>query len=245
MIMTKRFLRSSGLIVGAITLAVAVFSCKHDPIMPIDPDPNPNPDPPVSATCDPDSVYFQNKILPLLVSNCTESGCHNAADAADGVVLTSYQSIMSSVEHIKDTNWGENKLVESLLETDLEDRMPQGKPPLSTEQINLIKQWVSQGAVNNACDENAGMCDTINGAKYATFVKPLIQAKCQGCHSGSNPQGGVKLTTFAEIKTEALSGTLYNSVTKSSGWMPKGGAKLDNCAISKLRIWIDGGALEN
>jgi hypothetical protein len=232
-------------IILASLFVMIVFACKHDPLNPVDPPIDPPIDPPTGVVCDPDSVYFQNQVLPILVSNCTEPGCHSAADHQEGVVLDSYQSLLSTVEHVTQNDWGENKLIRSLEETDLEDRMPQNKPPLSTEQINLIKTWVIQGALNNACNESSGGCDTIGGAKYATFIQPLVQTKCKGCHSGNNPQGGIKLTTYAEIQTLALNGKLYGSVTKSTGWMPKGGAKLDDCALIKLKTWIDAGAPEN
>ncbi|MBL7829334.1 MAG: hypothetical protein JNJ57_22045 [Saprospiraceae bacterium] len=218
-----------------------IFSCKHNPFFEVDPDPNP----PGGGACDPDSIYFQNAVLPLLVSNCTESGCHNATDQAEDIVLVSYESVMSTVGHITDTNWGENKLIKSLQETDLEDRMPQGKPAFTSEQINLIKTWISQGAQNNSCDESFGVCDTLNGSQYGTFVVPLVQNKCKGCHSGANPQGGLKLTTYAEIKAVALNGKLYNSLIQASNWMPKGGARLDDCSLAKVRIWVNNGAPEN
>jgi hypothetical protein len=85
--------------------------------------------------CDPDSIYFQNQILPILVSNCTESGCHNQTDHEEGVILTSYQSLMATVEHVTDNNWDENKLMKVLLENDSDDRMPYNKPPLPQAQI--------------------------------------------------------------------------------------------------------------
>ena len=222
-------------------VGLLVFSCKHDPFVPIDPPI----DPPSGGVCDPDTVYFQNTVLPILVSNCTESGCHNALDHEDGVVLDSYQSLLSTVEHVTVNDWVENKLIKFLETSDLEKRMPQNKAPLSPAQINLLKTWVNQGAQNNACDANFGGCDTITGAKYIAFVKPLIQSKCMGCHSGNTPQGNTNLSTYADIKAVALNGKLYNSVTQTTAWMPKGGAKLDDCTLIKLKTWIDAGALEN
>ena len=66
------------------------LACQHDPFLqPIDPN-NPDP-PPATGFCNPDSVYFQNQILTILVSNCTESGCHNAEDHEEGIVLDSFQ----------------------------------------------------------------------------------------------------------------------------------------------------------
>ena len=233
--------RSSFSIFVLITLfALSIFACKHDPLIPIDPV-----TPPTGGSCDPDTIYFQNQILPLLVSNCTESGCHNAQDHKEGIVITSYQTLLSTVERVTQNDWGKNKLIKSLQESDLEKRMPQNKPPFTTDQIDMIKKWINQGAVNNACDESFGGCDTLSGATYTAFVQPLLQIKCKGCHSGASPQGGIKMTTYAETKILALDGRLYSSVTASVNWMPKGGAKLDDCKLAKLKKWIDAGALEN
>ena len=227
-----------------LILLVAVFSdaCRHEPwLVPTDPG-NPSLN---ESGCDADSVYFQNQVLPLLISNCTESGCHNSQDRQDGVSLESFQSLISTVGHARSNDMHNNKMMRAILASNADDRMPPPpKPALSQEQIDLLKKWLAQGAVNNGCDENAGGCDA-SGAGFGNFVQPLIKAKCQGCHSGANPQGGVRLDNYAEIKTLALNGRLYASLTKSGGWMPKGGAKLDDCSLQKIQFWIAGGALEN
>lgn len=228
----------------SIFSTLGFLACKHEPFAQVTDPENPL-DPPTTGLCDPDSVYFQNQILPILVSNCTESGCHNAQDHEGGVVLDSYQSLLNTVENATLNDWHENKLMRVLLETDPADRMPlPPKPPLPQIQIDLIKTWLAQGARNNACDENFGGCDP-SDAKFSTFVQPLIQAKCQGCHSGNNPQGGIKLASYAEIKVVALNGKLYNSLTRASNWMPRGGAKLDDCNVQKIQAWVSAGAPQN
>jgi len=228
--------------------SVGFFACKHDPFLqptdPNNPDPDPDP-PPTTGLCDPDSVYFQNQILPILVSNCTESGCHNAQDRQDGIVLDSYQSMVSTVENATQNDFHENKLMRAILESDLDDRMPPPpKAALPQAQINLLKKWLAQGAQKNACDENFGGCN-MDDAKFGTFIQPLMQAKCQGCHSGNAPQGGIKLTSYAEIKTVAMNGKLYSAVARTSNWMPKGGAKLDDCNLQKIQAWVSAGAPQN
>lgn len=244
------------ILLAALIIGLSTPSCKHEPLLTGDPNPTdttqnpggpgtgPNGNNGSGILCDPDSVYFQNQILPLLVSNCTESGCHNAADRQEGVVLVSYQTLLSTVEHVTDNNWGENKLMRVLLDSDPDDRMPYGKPPLSQDQINLIGKWVQQGAKNNGCNENYGACETTN-VQYSVFVQPLIQARCQGCHSGSNPQGGINLASYANVKQQVQNGKLLDVLTRTSNWMPKGGAKLDDCTIAKLQSWINAGAQDN
>ena len=231
----------------ALFSTLGVLSCQHDPfVQPADPNNPDNPDnPTVTGACDPDSVYFQNQILPILVSNCTESGCHNAIDQQEGVVLDSYQSLVTTVENATQNDFQENKLMRALLETELDERMPPvPKSALPQAQIDLLKTWLAQGARNNACDENYGGCD-VSDVKFSTFIQPLVQAKCQGCHSGSTPQGGIKLTSYAEIQALALDGRFYGAITRSSNWMPKGGSKLDACNLQKIQAWISAGAPQN
>ena len=229
---------------AALLLLFSIAACKHEPLVgPTGPDPN---DPPTSgAVCSPDTVYFQNQVLPILISNCTQSGCHNAQDREKGVVLDSYQNLLNTVEKVSSTDWEKNELMKVILETDPDDRMPRPPSlPLSAAQIELISTWIKQGAGNNACNENPGNCDT-TANRYSLFVKPLILAKCQGCHSGSTPQGNISLATYASVRTVALNGKLYASLARPSNWMPKGGAKLDDCSLAKLKAWVDSGAPEN
>ncbi len=225
-----------------IAFFLGITACKFDPI---------NPDPTDSGAsggtqkCSQDTIYFQNQILPLLISNCTQSGCHNAADHKEGIDLSSYQKLMSSVEKVKSTDWKKNELVKVLLDSDPDDRMPLDLPPFSTAQIDLIKKWVQQGAVNNACNESFGSCDSLSTVSYSQFVRPLLEAKCIGCHNNTNPQGGINLSNYDKLKPFATNGKLYQSVSLNANWMPKGGVKLDNCALAKLKSWINNGALNN
>lgn len=191
--------------------------------------------------CDPDTVYFQNTILPLLVSNCSMSGCHNAASAQKGVVLTDYNSVISTGE-VNPFDPQDSELYEVLIESDPDKRMPYEKPPLSQQNINLIYAWINQGALNNFCNE----CDTLN-VTYTGTVKPLVELKCKGCHSGSAPSGGWDFTTYTDLNTVALNGKLAGAINHSPGFspMPKNGQKLSDCDINKIEMWIADGAPNN
>jgi hypothetical protein len=195
--------------------------------------------------CDPNTVYFQNQVLPILISNCAKAGCHDANSRQDGVELTSYQSVMNTVDDVTSTDPDDNDLLEVLLEDDADKRMPQPpNAPLTAGQINLIRTWINQGAQNQVCDENAGGCD-VAGVTFSGFVQPLIQTKCQGCHSGSAPSGGINLASYAGVQAAVQSGKLFNAITRTVNWMPQGGARLDDCTIDKVKAWIDAGAPNN
>ncbi|MBK6905200.1 MAG: hypothetical protein IPH04_20985 [Saprospirales bacterium] len=232
---------------------ISAPSCKHFPLEDIIPDPGdtivivpPPPDDTLGTPCDPNLIYFTQQILPILQSNCAMSGCHDAASAQDGVVLTSYESVMNTAEVVP-FNPGESELYDVLVEDDFEDRMPQPPvAPLSAEQIGLISAWIQQGAKNLSCDPDSGGCDT-NNVGFAAYVFPVIQSYCLGCHSGGSPSGGINLNSYAGVQAVAQNGQLYGAISHAQSYsaMPQNGAKLSDCRISKIKSWIDAGALNN
>lgn len=230
-----------------LTCILFAPACKHDiPEPPPGTDGNggggPGGEDPLPP-CDPDTVYFSQSILPLLVSSCAIPGCHDAGSAEDGVVLDNYANIFETGD-IDPFDLDGSDLYEVITENDDDDRMPPPDeyPPLSSEEIALIRDWILQGAKNNSC---AADCDTTN-VTYALSIEPLISAKCQGCHSGANPQSGLSLTNYNQISTAALFGDMLDAVqhTGTATPMPFNSTQLPQCEIDLIRIWIENGAPE-
>ncbi len=235
-----------------LMLLIQFNACKHDPfiteddMMPIDTTDNPIDTTEMGMPCDPDKVYFELEIQPILTSNCAFSDCHDAASAQDGVVLTSYERVMQTAD-VRAFDLDGSDLYEVITDSDPDKRMP--PPPragLTSAQINLIATWILQGAENLECDPDAGVCDTDN-VSYATTIVPILQNTCLGCHSGSAPSGGINLSTHAGVQTVALNGRLVGAVSHDSAYspMPQGGQKLSDCKIDQIRAWVDAGAPNN
>ncbi len=89
-------------------------------------------------------------------------------------------------------------------------------------------------------------CDTLN-VTYSGAIVPVLQAQCNGCHSGAVPAGGIKTDNYTDVKALVDNGKLMGSIKQTAGYspMPKGGNKLSDCDISKFDIWIKNGALNN
>lgn len=87
-------------------------------------------------------------------------------------------------------------------------------------------------------------CDTA-GVTYTNNVKPIMSASCtsSGCHSTSSHASGIILDTYDGVKAAAQSGGLVSSI--QSGSMPRGASKLESCVITKIKAWVDAGALNN
>ena len=237
-------------ILALALLVLVAESCEHEPLAPIV-----DPDIPEDTTgtggndsnlvvCDPDTVYFNQMILPLLNSNCAVSGCHNPETAEDDVVLSDYESILATADIVPfDAN--ESDIIEVLFETDPDDMMPPpGNTPLTLEQKNLLIDWINQGALNNSCEPTS--CDTTD-VSFAQNVFPIISNSCTGCHSGNDPSGGFSLTNHAEVKEAVLNFDLLNSILWNglAENMPKNGDQLSDCQISIIEQWINDGTPDN
>lgn len=235
-----------------ITTVVAVTgisSCRHDIsfdddiMMPSDTLTNPIDT--LNDPCDPDVVYFQYEVLPILISNCSTTGCHNAASHEKGVILESYQSLMETTD-FEPYNLEDTEIYEMITESG-DDRMPPSpNAPLSPEQIQLIATWILQGGKNLDCDWEAEACDTEN-VTYSQVISPVISTYCLGCHSGANPGGGHDFSSHSGLKEAADSGHLLGAINWDSGYpaMPQGGDRLPQCTINRIKAWIDAGAPNN
>lgn len=239
-------LRAASLLILAI---VAAQSCKHTPFDPmieevLTTDSNLVFGPSEGA-CDPDTVYFERDVLPLISSVC--GSCHKPGGQNDGLLLTNYDEIMQYGE-ISPGNPGGSELYEVITETDPDKRMP--PPPasaLAQADIDMIRKWIDQGAKNNTCNyDTVGTVDGCDpsGVSFTNNVSSILSANgCTGCHSG----GSIILNTYAGVKTVADDGRLLGSIKHESGYraMPDGGGKMDSCDIATIEVWINEGANDN
>jgi mono/diheme cytochrome c family protein len=191
--------------------------------------------PPPVGNCSPDTVYFQNTILPLINSSCAMSGCHDATTHKSGVTLTTYANISGLT---KPGNPASSKLY-----TILGSMPPSGYTKLTAAQKASISTWITQGSKNNSC--TAG-CDTTLFT-YSGAVAPIFATYCVGCHSATLASGGVNLSTYAGAQAAVAGGKLVGDISWASGFnaMPVGGTKLAACQITQITKWVNAGAPNN
>ncbi len=245
-------------------LILSTYSCQHDMTMseggvtPVDTTGNGGggnggTDNPTDTTvnqgdpCDPDVVYFELDVLPILRSNCAFSGCHDAASAQDGVNLTTYASVVNSAD-VEPYDLDGSDLYEVITDNDPDDRMPPvPNSRLTADQINIISRWIMQGATNETCDPDAGGCDT-EQVSYAAQIAPVLNTNCLGCHNNSAPSAGISVEGHDNVAALAQSGLLLGVVSWSAGYtpMPYGAASpLPECTVSQIQSWIEAGAPNN
>lgn len=224
-------------------LGSLLVGCTTDPIipaggLPMDP---PVQDPGDQNLCAPTIISFQHQILPLMVSSCAYSGCHDAITAEDGIVLDSYQNIIKEVDPRNPNN---SELYESIVETDPDDIMPPPPAPqLTSQQISMVRDWISQGAKETDCGT---ACDPAL-ASFSADILPTIQNYCLGCHNASRADGNVSLADYAQILKYVNDGSLLGTIKQETFYpvMPPSGSILSDCRILQIEKWISEGALDN
>lgn len=243
----SRFSIAGGGMILAMLLSFALLpGCQHDPFATDITDPGDTTNVNPGTPCDPQVVYFETQVLPILQSNCALSGCHDEASHEEGIVLTSFTRVMQTAD-IRPGNASRSELYEALTDNDPDKKMP--PPPrqgLTQEQISLIANWINQGAKNLRCDTGAGPCETADRS-WAQHIKPIIQTYCLGCHSGTTPGAGLNFSTHAGVAASTANGRLYGAVNHQQGYvaMPPTGAKMPECQIMQIKSWIDAGAPNN
>jgi mono/diheme cytochrome c family protein len=104
----------------------------------------------VAATTEPAAqgatVSFAHDVLPIIESRCTN--CHGGDRVEKGLNLKTYADMMAGSENgpvVTAGNAADSKLVELIVT----QKMPKRGPKLTPPQVQLIAEWVNQGALNN------------------------------------------------------------------------------------------------
>jgi uncharacterized membrane protein len=202
-----------------------------------------------------DSLCFEQDIFPIFISKCNM--CHNGEPYTNSEGETESLDKLTSYNDIK--AMGVNKIISYVKKSSGdEDRMPPPNqvppppftapiPPLTADEIALLEKWNSQGAIY--CDYPQKSCDTLGTISYSAKIDGIFNL-CSACHSASNHQGGIDLSTpqlRVHYSTTIKPGTSESYVVGSINWsngfskMPLSAAKLDNCSIRSIELWIEQG----
>jgi mono/diheme cytochrome c family protein len=92
------------------------------------------------------TVSFASDILPLLESRCI--GCHGGERTQEGLDLKTHASLIAGSGNGAVVTPGDaaNSLLVELVAT---QKMPKRGPKLTPDQVQLITDWVNQGALDN------------------------------------------------------------------------------------------------
>lgn len=146
---------------AATTAAPAVAPATNEPTLePTLPSPtdtpapastNTSPPPPtetVNPAAEPPTapVSFANDILPIFESRCIK--CHGGEQTKEGLDMKTYESLMAGSQNgpvITPGSADDSYLAQQILE----GKMPKRGPKLPPDEIQLVIDWINQGAQNN------------------------------------------------------------------------------------------------
>lgn len=97
-------------------------------------------------------ISYDKDIRPIFQTHC--QGCHQPSKKGGDYVMTDFSLLLKGgeseetaiVAHKPD----ESYLIHRISKTDGAAEMPQGKKPLADSEIDLIRQWITQGAGNDS-----------------------------------------------------------------------------------------------
>ena len=194
------------------------------------------------ALCEPDRISFDRQILPIMVSSCAYSGCHDTQSHEDGVILEDYDGIR---DEVKPFDVNDSKIIETFRANVNSDKYMPPLPAIAItdEQVQMVEDWISQGATHTACNIPCNSLET----SWSDNIYPLLQNSCMGCHQATNDLGGVNLENYEQVQFYVLSCSLLGSIKHAHGYdpMPEVALKLTDCQIAMVENWITEGALNN
>lgn len=178
------------------------------------------------------SICFTGDVLPIFLTNCAISGCHNGDGRRESrLALNNYSDIRRS---IVPGNSAASRSYQAIIAKMGENMMPP-RHPLSIESRTKIRLWIEQGADSTACPEITGPArgvDTyVARACFSRDILPVLTIKTvQAGNAGSSKLFQVINITSGENKMPP------------SGQIPKGGSFL-TCRIRQFEIWVKNGSL--
>ncbi|MEJ5240621.1 MAG: c-type cytochrome domain-containing protein [Anaerolineales bacterium] len=101
---------------------------------------------PTATATAPAGISFLNDVLPILKSRCVN--CHGGERVEEGLLLRTYEELMAGSANGPVIVPGdpENSLLVQLI---VNQKMPKRGPKLTPQQVEIIIEWVRQGAPNN------------------------------------------------------------------------------------------------
>jgi WD40 repeat protein len=122
-------------------------------------------------------ISYHRSIRPIFHQHCV--GCHQPAKPQGGYILTSHAALMkrgdSEQPGVVAGKPGKSLLIKQILPRDGEPPvMPKGQSPLSTNEVNLIKNWILQGAKDDSPPSARSVVDADHLPTYA--LPPVISS---------------------------------------------------------------------
>jgi mono/diheme cytochrome c family protein len=220
-------------------------------------------------------VSFEHEVAPILNESCVR--CHGADQASANLRMDTFNGLAKggrSGVPVAPGVPGRSGIMLRIASPNDQDRMPKGGAKLADADMMTIARWIEQGARFDGQDMNAPIGDTAmekpeppkpvtvvmaDGSETVSFkddVAPWLVNVCMGCHSGNNPAGKYRFTTFEQLLQGGPTGSTIVPGKPDESYivdlvlrqeprelkMPRGQAQLKMSQALALEKWIAEGA---
>ena len=79
---------------------------------------------------------------------------------------------------------------------------------------------------------------------YENQIRLIISQNCITCHSGSNPNGNLRLENYNQVRNASEIGTLIQRINDTANPMPTSGLMSVSTRVL-FDVWVNNGFIEN
>ena len=224
-------------------------------------------------------IDFDRHVLPILEQKCND--CHHAPFDRSGRLVNPKASLrFDTYEQVMKGNLDGPVVVANDLENsnlytvinlpeDDDMFMPPKGGALDTDQIDIIKRWITEGAKpskSSVSPTTGGVPNANEPVSFNHHILPLFEQRCMECHGAPyvknsrtiKPKAGLRLDTYEWVLKGNLDGTivmpgdhfestLFSVITLDEDdpeIMPPKGDPLSEEQVTMIKRWILEGAGE-
>ncbi len=173
-------------------------------------------------------ISFSGEVAPLIAEKCL--GCHGANNPRGNLNLSTFAGWRQggvTGPLLAPGNANNSLILAHIADPNAQTRMPRGQAALTQEELQLLANWVNQGANYDGERENIALADLAAAAmameeddpsivipapegdetvSFTEDIAPFVANLCVGCHSGATPRGGLSLVSFYDMMKGGDSG---------------------------------------
>jgi len=132
------------LAVGAVAWSVLLWAVGCKDTSPTGPDESPS-----NIVFPATDVSYAAHVQPLFNQTCALSGCHADGPRPNPLSLTSYENLMFNSLQVVVRGEPDQSVLILRVEGRIAPRMPLSRNALNQNQINGLRTWIAEGALNN------------------------------------------------------------------------------------------------
>lgn len=94
-----------------------------------------------------------------------------------------------------------------------------------------------------SCDQSSNNITPTSTVKYTNKIENIMFNYCTACHGGAAPSASVDLTTYQNVRQQALNGSLVQRVNDVNNPMPASGL-IPASLRKEIDDWVQAGCPE-